>query len=71
MSDFLKVNTQDWLKGLIMTVITAALTLIYQLLLNGAQIDWKQVGVVAATAGVGYLLKQLGTDTEGKFFGKI
>ena len=71
MSNLWNLGTKDWIKGLVMTIITAILTLFLQVLQNGAKIDFKQVGLVALTAGIAYILKQLGTDQNGKLLGKI
>ena len=71
MSQILWVNWRDLVKGLIVAVFTAALTTIYGMLTQQVEIDLKQVGIIALTAMVGYLLKQFGTDTNGKFIGKL
>lgn len=71
MSELWKLGKQDWIKSLVITVLTAVLTLVLQMLQNGVNIDWKTVGITALTAALAYILKQLGTDNEGKILGKI
>ncbi len=54
----------DGLKGLTTAVITAVLTVIYQALTNTPVVfNWKQIAIVGATAGVGYLLKNFFSNT--------
>lgn len=54
----------DGLKGLVMTVLGSVLTVIYQALTTTpVNIHWAQVGVVGATAGVGYLIKNFFSNT--------
>src|ERR1700677_244014 len=54
----------DGLKGLVTAVLTAVLTVIYQALTTTpVVINWGQVGIVGATAGVGYLIKNFFSNT--------
>lgn len=69
MSPILKLTQSDFLKGLIVAVITAPLTLIIQALQGGSEIDLKTVGVVALIAFCSYIVKNLGTDEQGYFLG--
>ncbi|MFA6982120.1 MAG: hypothetical protein WC243_03810 [Patescibacteria group bacterium] len=65
------VNHQDIIKAGVMFVLSSVLTVIYTALTNKMGIDWASVGNVAILSTVTYLLKQLGTDTQGKFLGKV
>jgi hypothetical protein len=69
------LNHKDAIKGLVTSVLTASVATLSLLVQNkGFDItaqDIKLVGVAAATAFLGYLLKQLGTDEKGKFLGKV
>jgi hypothetical protein len=59
------VNWADAGKGLVVAVITAVLTALLPILESGTfDINWKQILIVGATAGVGYLLKNFFTPTE-------
>lgn len=65
-SKFFSLNGQDIFKGLVITVLTAALTVVYSSLQSGTFcLDPKQVATTALTAGVAYLLKNLGTNSQG------
>ena len=64
-STFLNLNKHDFLKGLIVAVITAILTVVYNMLQNGQSIDWQLVGTTGATAMIGYLLKNLSSNSDG------
>jgi len=72
-----KLNVRDWLKGLLMVVLSAAVTAVVQLasaavtaVQNGQPFplptvqDLQMIGTVAAIAGGSYLLKQLGTPAQ-------
>jgi hypothetical protein len=71
MSEMFKLNVRDYIKGLAVSVISAILTVILNLLQNGSAIDWKSVGVVALTTGIAYLLKNVFTDSNQKIAGII
>ncbi len=71
MSKLFSLEVKDFIKGLVVTVLTAVLSTLYQLLSAGGHIDWKSVGGAAILSGLAYLIKQLGTDTNGKLLGKV
>ena len=57
----------DWFKGLVVAVITAPLTIIYQSVSAGGLVfDWKAISAAALTGGIAYLLKNLSTGEQGK-----
>ena len=67
MSEFLKLNSNDFWKGLIVAMISAALTALLATmeaggLPTGAQL--KTIGIVALTSGVAYLTKNLFTPAQ-------
>lgn len=69
-SGFLKLETKDWLRGFGMAVGTAILTAVYTSLQSGSLPtveELSQLGVVGLTAGVAYILKNLGTNSDDKF----
>ena len=70
MSKLFSLNLNDWLKGLVVAIISAVLTLLIQQLQTG-NIDWKDVAGVGAIAGMSYILKNLATSDEGKLLGKF
>ena len=65
-SKFFKLNTFDFIKGLIVAVLTASLTAILQMLtIVPPNINWKQVAIISITSAISYLIKQLATDEDG------
>ncbi len=58
----------DFAKGLFMTVAMAVLDLLYQYVVteHTFSINWKELGLVAAGAGIVYLIKNFGTGAGGK-----
>lgn len=67
-SKLFNLSWNDLIKGLIISVLTSVITIAIEQLKNG-NIDWNQVGTVTLIATLSYLLKQLGTDENGKTFG--
>lgn len=64
-SKIFTLNAWDLLKGLIVAVLSAFLTALYELLEAGTwPIEIQHLGVAALTAWVGYLIKQLFTGTK-------
>jgi hypothetical protein len=54
------LNTRDFLRGLLITVITAALTTVLTMLeAEDLVIKWKTIGIAGLAAGISYLLKNL------------
>jgi hypothetical protein len=68
-SQFLKWNKYDFAKGLYVTVASAAITATIQMLTEvPPAINLKQICIVALTATLSYLSKQLITNSEGQLF---
>ena len=62
------LNSKDYIKGLIVAVITSVLTVLSESLSAGdIVIDFKNITTVALTATIAYLLKNLGTNEDGDF----
>jgi uncharacterized membrane protein len=69
-SNFLSLNTRDFIRGLIVAVICTFLTGFYQLIANGGTINWltiKPVVIAAIGSGIAYLTKNLLTNSKGDF----
>jgi hypothetical protein len=69
-SKFLRLNTRDFIRGLIIVVICAFITGVYQLLANGFAVNWvtvKPVVIAAVGAGISYLTKNLLSNSKGDF----
>ena len=64
------LKVKDFLKGLIVAVITALLTLILQALQSGTPMSVKWILTNAAIALVSYLLKNLFTNSDDQFLTK-
>ena len=67
-SKFFTLNFRDIAKGFLTAILTAVITYIYEAVQTGslAGIDWKIVGFTALTAAVGYLFKNLVTNSDGE-----
>ena len=67
-SDFFNLNWRDLGKGLLLAVITAVLTYVYEAFQTGGitSVDWKLVGSTALVSAVSYLFKNLLTNSEGE-----
>lgn len=69
-SGFLRLNTRDFTKGLIVAVICTFITGLYQLVASGGVINWltiKPVVIAAIGSAVSYLTKNLLTNSKGDF----
>jgi hypothetical protein len=69
-SRFLRLNNIDFIRGLIVVILCAFITGLYQLVSNGGAINWltiKPVVIAAVGAGVSYLTKNLLTNSKGHF----
>jgi len=68
-ADFLKLNVQDLFKGLVVALLTAVITFFYEAIAAGKPLDLallEAVGKIALAAGLGYLLKNLGTNSQNQ-----
>jgi hypothetical protein len=71
MSTFLNLNSSDFIKGLLMAVLSSVITVVYQTVEAGSLVfDWKAIGTMALTAGLAYIMKNLFTNSTGKLFAK-
>lgn len=73
-SKLFKLHLNDFTKGLIVAIITACLTVAYQMLTNCADmfscLDFKQIASTAILAAMSYLMKNLVTNSDGKILKK-
>jgi hypothetical protein len=68
-SSFLNIDLKDLGKGLIVAVLTSVLTIVYNTVEAGSlTFDWKLITTTAITTGLGYLLKNLLTNSQGETF---
>ena len=62
-----KLKLNDFAKGLLITVLTAVLTVIYQSVsADSLVVNWNVVLTTGLTAGIAYLLKNIGTGENGR-----
>lgn len=69
-SKYLRLNSRDFIKGVIVTAICTFLTGLYQLIANGGEINWitlKPVAIAAIGSALSYLTKNLLTNSKGDF----
>jgi uncharacterized membrane protein len=69
-SKFLRLNSSDFVKGIIVAIFCTFITGFYQLIANGGVINWltiKPVVIAAIGSGVAYLTKNLLTNSKGQF----
>lgn len=67
-SKFLKLNSYDFLKGMLVSVLSAIITYLYQMSQNGFEsVEWNIILQVGASSLLAYLLKNLGTNSKLEF----
>lgn len=67
-SSLFSLNWRDFLKGLLMAMLSAVITFVYQVVQAGTAFDanfFKAMGVVAITTLLAYLSKNLFENKEG------
>ena len=68
-TDLWTVKLGDWGRGLVIAVISAPLTIIYQSVTASPPsfvFDWQAIMGTAVAGGLAYVLKNLGTGNTGK-----
>jgi VIT1/CCC1 family predicted Fe2+/Mn2+ transporter len=72
-SAFLTLNWRDFIKGLVLAVLTAVITWAYEAVQSGTLFSpgaLKTVGLVATGAFLAYLVKNFFTNTTGEILTK-
>jgi len=73
MSKLWKLDGNDFTKGLIVAVVVAVLTLLLKILqANGIHLTLADLELILTSgiiSGIGYLLKNIGTDSADKIMG--
>lgn len=70
MSKFFAVNMRDLVKGIIVAALTVVVTALATSLQAGqlpSVEQWKQIGMMAAAAGISYFLKNFLTNSNDEF----
>ena len=73
MSDFLKINVRDLVKGSVVAVLAVLTSSLVTILESGALPtveQLKKIGLIALTAGVSYLLKNFLTNSQDEVLKK-
>jgi EamA domain-containing membrane protein RarD len=70
-SSIFTLNKTDFLKGLIIAVLTAVITVAYNTVQTGTlSFDWKAISTAAASAALAYIMKNLLTNSQDEFLKK-
>jgi hypothetical protein len=68
-STLFNLNSSDFIKGLVMAVLSTVITIVYQTVQAGSLVfDWKAIGTMALTSALAYIIKNLFTNSTGKLF---
>lgn len=70
-SNFLQLNAKDFLRGLLIAILTAIITGVIDILDSGVIFTWvtiKPVLIAGISAGLSYLLKCLVTNSKDQMF---
>ena len=67
-SGFLSLNTKDFIKGLLLSVFTSVISILYTSVEAGNLVFYKKaIATTALTTALGYIMKNLLTNSEDKF----
>lgn len=70
-SPFLTLNSQDFIKGLVVAVLSSVIAILYSTVQTGSLVfDWKAIGTVALTSALGYIMKNLFTNSNDELMKK-
>jgi len=70
-STLFMLNTADFIKGLLMAVLSTVITIAYQTVEAGSLVfDWKTIGTMALTSALAYIMKNLLTNSQVQLFKK-
>ncbi|MCP3686766.1 MAG: hypothetical protein GY861_29355 [bacterium] len=71
-SKLITLNIKDFVKSLLVAVISAVLSFAYTAIQAGTlfPINWEQIGTISLGAMLAYLLKNLSTNSDGKVLKK-
>ena len=70
-SPYLSLNSRDFVKGLIVAIITAVITMLYTSIQAGDFVlDWKAIGMTALSSGLAYIMKNLLTNSNDQILVK-
>lgn len=68
-SKFMQLNQKDYVRGLLIAMLTGALTALYEVIkLGSLDIHWDKIALAALASGIAYLIKSLGTNSRDELF---
>ena len=68
-SEIFSLSKSDVVKAVVMAILTPAVGYVYDILVNGGVFSWHQLLQLAVAGGVGYIVKQYFTDSQGNILG--
>lgn len=70
-SSLFTLNKADFVKGLVIAVLTAVITAVYSTVQLGTlSFDWKAISIAALSAALAYITKNLLTNSNDQFLTK-
>jgi len=70
-SSLFTLNSKDWTKGLVIAILTAIITVVYNTIQTGALVlDWKAISIAAISAALAYITKNLLTNSDDQLLTK-
>ena len=70
-SSLFTLNSKDWIKGLVIAVLTAIITVVYNTIQTGALVlDWKAISIAGISAALAYITKNLLTNSNDQLLTK-
>jgi hypothetical protein len=70
-SSLFTLNKADFVKGLVIAVLTGIITAAYSTIQSGSvQFDWKAITIAALSAAFAYITKNLLTNSNDEFLKK-
>jgi hypothetical protein len=70
-SSLFTLNSKDWGKGLVIAILTAIITVVYDTIQTGALVlDWKAISIAGISAALAYITKNLLTNSNDQLLTK-
>jgi len=70
-SSLFTLNSKDWIKGLVVAVLTAVITVVYSTIQTGTLVlDWKAISIAGISAALAYITKNLLTNSNDEILTK-
>ena len=70
-SSLFTLNSKDWAKGLVIAILTAIITVVYNTIQTGALVlDWKAISIAGISAALAYITKNLLTNSNDQLLTK-